>query len=116
MNFQRRRVVIAVVGVVAVALIGLGAQFARVPAKREWLRHVDFETNYPPYVMDYPHARDIELGMTKAQIRVLLGPPTSVDHRNGHEVWNYRFFGWGNGIHVRFDASDRVEYRDWEHG
>jgi len=123
MRLRRQIIVRSALFAAACCLVLTAVVASRIPHLRVWLAHSNWDMGPDGYAsaIDYPHAREINLGMTRKQVRGLLGAPTYIIHATdkstgAREVWTYEFFGWAKGITVIFDASGVVVHRSWGMG
>jgi hypothetical protein len=95
----------------------------QIPHVRIWAANTDWDQGIAGRapIICYPHARDVVLGMSQAQVRKLLGNPTAVERGSGSrrlsdEIWTYHYFGWNDTMTIVFGRSGTVRRRDWGHG
>ena len=123
MRLRRQIIVRYVLFAAACCLAVAAVVVSRIPHLRVWLAHSNWDMGPDGYAsaIDYPHAREIALGMTRKQVFGLLGTPTHISHiadksAGPREVWSYEFFGWTKGITVVFNAAGIVAHRSWGTG
>jgi hypothetical protein len=107
--------------------------FWRIPHRQLWFRDWLKNTDFAPDVVDYPHVTEVKRGMTPDQVLKLVGRPTTVssswewqdykpaptDLPLGKTVahyWYYKFFGWSDGIFLRFGQDGKVVHLSCGHG